>query len=77
MSRFAIELNTEATDTITGYTGKVTGRVEYLTGCIQYLLSARVKEDGAYVDGRWFDEGRLTGDYENAPNGGDILPSAK
>jgi len=47
-----------ATDTITGFTGVVTGHASYITGCDQYLLQPPCK-DGAWVEGRWFDEGRL------------------
>jgi len=48
-----------ATDKITGFTGIVTGHSDYITGCDQYLLQPECK-DGAWVEPRWFDEGRLT-----------------
>lgn len=49
----------KATDKLTGFTGKVTGQARYITGCDQFLVQPPCKEDGTYVDGRWFDENRL------------------
>jgi hypothetical protein len=46
-------------DRITGFRGVITGHTRYLTGCSQLLLSPPAK-DGAYVDGQWFDEQRVT-----------------
>ena len=53
-----IELGTTAKDIVTGFEGVVTGRAQYLTGCDQYVLTPKVK-NGAFQDGRWFDENRL------------------
>lgn len=49
-----------AKDKITGFTGIVTGKAEYLTGCNQFLLMPPCAENGAFVEGQWFDEGRLS-----------------
>lgn len=46
-------------DKVTGFYGIVTGKAEYLTGCAQYLLAPKVAENGSFIDGQWFDEGRL------------------
>ena len=51
-------LGKQATDTITGFKGLTTGYSEYLTGCAQYCLQPKTK-DGAFVEGRWFDEGKI------------------
>ena len=58
MSRFAIEMGSTVTDTITGFRGVVTGRAEYLTGCRQYCVVPPAK-DGELKDSAWFDEERL------------------
>ena len=47
------------TDTMTGFTGQVYGICHYLTGCDQALVLPRVKDDGGYQDGHWFDADRL------------------
>lgn len=52
-------LGKTAKDKITGFTGIVTGKADYLTGCSQFLLVPKVAENGSYIDGQWFDEGRL------------------
>jgi hypothetical protein len=57
---FTIDLGEKVEDLITGFTGTVTGRCEYISGCAQYLLTPRIKADGSYMEGRWFDEDRLT-----------------
>ena len=54
-----IVMGCRAKDTITGFTGIITGAAQYITGCDQYLLKPKVDEKGAYVDGQWFDDGRL------------------
>lgn len=49
-----------AKDAITGFSGTITGIATYITGCDQLLLQPRVKaEGGDYVDGKWFDDGRI------------------
>lgn len=53
-----MELGTWARDIITGFEGIIIGKVTYITGCDQYLLQPKVK-DGAHVESRWIDEGRL------------------
>jgi hypothetical protein len=47
-----------AEDKITTFSGKVVGHADYITGCDQYLIQPDAK-DGAHVEGRWIDEGRL------------------
>jgi len=54
-----ITMGCEARDTITGFAGIVTGAAQYITGCDQYLLKPKVDDKGAYVEGHWFDHGRL------------------
>lgn len=46
-------------DKITGFTGIATGKATYITGCDQYLLAPQCAENGSFIDGHWFDEGRL------------------
>lgn len=56
MSKF--KLGIEAKDKITGFRGFITGHAEYLTGCDQYIVQPPVMP-GEYIEGHWFDEGRL------------------
>jgi len=49
-------------DKITGFEGTITGFCQYVTGCSQYLLAPPVDKEGKHVDGRWFDEHRITVD---------------
>ncbi len=49
----------EAKDRITGFRGIVTGMAQYITGCDQALLKPKVDKEGKYVEGHWFDVGRL------------------
>lgn len=49
-----------ARDMFTGIKGLVTGHCDYLTGCDQYLLQPPAKDDGTFVEARWFDESRLS-----------------
>lgn len=68
-------------DKITGFQGTVTGRADYLTGCNQYLIVPKVKKDGEWKDGRWFDEQRLEKideskkSIENKVPGADMSPT--
>lgn len=55
----AIKLGEEVREVVTGFEGVVTGRAEYLSGCHQLLVAPKVKADGAYAEGHWFDEQRL------------------
>lgn len=59
MPAFSIALGVKAKDKLTGFQGCVTGRCEYLTGCNQYSLLPPAKDDGTFVEPRWFDEQRL------------------
>lgn len=54
-----ISLGKKARDKVTGFTGVITGRAEYLYGCTQYCIVPPASKDGGYVDGQWFDEGRV------------------
>lgn len=54
-----MKLGDKAKDKITGFEGLLTGTASYLTGCDQYFVQPETK-DGAWTDGKWFDEGRLT-----------------
>lgn len=49
-----------AEDALTGFKGQIVGICHYLTGCDQALLVPRTKEDGSYVEGRWFDVERVS-----------------
>jgi hypothetical protein len=53
-----VELGVTIEDSITGFTGIVTARCEYITGCHQLLVQPRVKNNGDFVESRWFDEDR-------------------
>lgn len=53
------EWGQEVADVISGFRGVVTGACQYMTGCNQYLIQPRCKEDGDYVNSKWFDEDRL------------------
>jgi len=59
VSDFRFSFADKVRDQITKFRGVVTGRSAYITGCNQYLVQPEVKEDGDYVQGRWFDEDRL------------------
>lgn len=54
-----IQLGQRLKDKVTGFEGIASGKAEYLTGCTQWSLQPKVKEDGSFIEGRWFDEGRL------------------
>ena len=54
-----ISMNQNVIDKITGFKGVIVGRSAYVTGCTQLLLQPVVKENGEYIEGRWFDENRL------------------
>ena len=54
-----LQLGKEAIDKITGFKGIITGHADYLTGCDQYMLQPKSKEGAEFIEGRWFDEGRL------------------
>lgn len=57
-----------ASDKITRLKGIITGHADYITGCDQYLLQPPCK-DGEFRDARWIDEGRLTIDRVEYPEG--------
>ena len=46
-------------DVVTGFVGTATGITKYLSGCSQVLLVPKVKEDGSFIEGRWFDVQRI------------------
>lgn len=53
------EMGQKVKDKITGFTGVVTARCQYISGCNQSLVQPPVKDDGTFVDSKWFDEDRL------------------
>ena len=57
---FMFELGVMVEDGLTGFIGTITARAQYLDGDITYLVQPKVKADGEFVDGRWFNEKRLT-----------------
>ncbi len=59
MQDFAIGMGAEVKDRITGFKGRVTGRSQYISGCNQYAVQPVTKQDGDFIEGRWFDEHRL------------------
>lgn len=54
-------------DSITGFTGTCTGTCKYISGCDQVLLVPKVKDDGTYIEGHWFDDVRLVDPYTGKP----------
>ena len=54
-----IKMGMTVQDKITNFSGIVTGKCQYISGCDQALVIPRVKEDGSYKDGQWFDIQRL------------------
>lgn len=54
-----MSLGAHVEEKVTGFRGVVMGRVEYLTGCAQVLVQPKAKEDGSWVEPRWFDETRV------------------
>ena len=46
-------------DTMTGFTGVVAGYAEYPTGSREWLVQPLTDQNGAWVEGKWFHEGRL------------------
>ena len=55
-----MKLGDKVQDSITGHEGIITGICDYLTGCRQRLVQPKVKADGAWSDGKWIDEDRLS-----------------
>lgn len=55
----SIEFGLEYRDHISGFVGTCTGKASYISGCDQVLLVPKVKEDGSYKEGLWFDDDRL------------------
>lgn len=53
------EFGDKVKDTITDFEGEVTGYTLFITGCAQYSVQPKLKKDGDWVEGRWFDEDRL------------------
>lgn len=53
------QIGKKARDRITGFEGVITGRSEYITSCDHILLQLETDDKGSYVEGRWFDEGRI------------------
>lgn len=62
-------LGDKAKDSISGFEGIVTGHATYLHGCIQLLLTPEKTNNGALLEGHWFDEQRIT-DAVTATAGG-------
>jgi hypothetical protein len=56
---FSIPLGTEIEDKVSGFIGKVLVIIENLHNCNQYYVEPSFDKDNK-IDGRWFDEGRLT-----------------
>lgn len=56
---FTIPRGSTVKDNITGFAGVVTGRCDYITGCNQYAVQPAKKDDGTFIEARWFDEHRL------------------
>lgn len=56
---FRFQLGVKLRDRITGFEGRATASCAYITGCDQYLIQPQTKEDGSWVDARWFDDNRL------------------
>ena len=54
-----ILLGQKVKDVVTGFTGIATSKIEYLNGCIQYCVKPKVRKDGKYPDGEWFDDSQL------------------
>ena len=77
-------LGNKAKDKITGFEGVLTGFSTYITGCDQYLVQPELK-DGAFVEPRWIDAGRLdeigeavkVEDVQGVNNGCDIAAPIK
>lgn len=55
---YKFKFSVEVEEKITGFRGIITGAASYLTGCDQFLVQPPIK-DGAWVNGQWFDDGRL------------------
>ena len=59
MTKDTIEMFDEVKDTITGFKGKVMAISDYAYGCKQILVQPKVKRDGEWEKGHWFDEPQL------------------
>jgi hypothetical protein len=55
----AIVLGSEATDTVSGFTGIITAHCLYLNGDSRFLVTGKVNTDGD-VPEHWFDSGQVT-----------------
>ena len=55
-----IPFRSEATDSISGFTGIVTGRAEYLVGTVDYLIEPRgMQASGEPLVSKWINSTRL------------------
>lgn len=44
---------------ITNFEGTVTGHSDYMNGCDHYHVQPEVTKEGAFQEGKWFDEADL------------------
>jgi hypothetical protein len=71
-----IKFGTKVREKITGFVGVTTGKASYITGCDQYLVQPPIGDNNAFVDGRWFDEGRLEIVQEETISASDVTADA-
>ena len=56
--KFKFQMQNTVKDKTTGFKGKITAMSTHMTGCDRIFVQPKMK-DGAYVEGRWFDDGEL------------------
>ena len=49
-------LGKQVEDLVSGFKGIAASKIEYMNGCVQYSIQPKCKEDGTFVDSKWFDE---------------------
>ena len=63
-----VKLGSKVKDMLTGFTGTATGRTEWVFGCSRIFIEPnKLKDDGAPIEGQWFDEQRVEVVEEKEP----------
>ncbi len=48
-------LGKQVEDLVSGFKGVAVSKITYMNGCEQYSLQPKCKEDGRFLDSKWFD----------------------
>lgn len=55
-----MQLGATYKDVVTNFEGVATAHARYLSGCHQTLIVPKIDDKGAFREGQWFDDQRLT-----------------